>query len=183
MIMSIGIYNIAIMELDDTDRNVISQILAQNYNKISLNNFADEKTDIIISYNKTSNNVPHIILNSKDIKIGEILDQIEKILFQKNHCDFLTYGDYNLDWQKSYFKIGKQEMPLTDREKEIISSLIIGGENGRSRHHLLNYIWGYRSDLDTHTLETHIYRLRQKIETEPDSPTRLITIEGGYKLV
>ena len=58
----------------------------------------------------------------------------------------------------------------------------MAGEEGCTREVLLHKIWGYKSDLDTHTLETHIYRLRQKIEAEPDFPNHLLTIENGYKL-
>jgi DNA-binding response OmpR family regulator len=50
------------------------------------------------------------------------------------------------------------------------------------RQVLLNEVWGYNSAVTTHTLETHIYRLRQKIEAAPSAPSLLLTVEGGYKL-
>ena len=48
---------------------------------------------------------------------------------------------------------------------------------------LLQEVWGYNSSVTTHTLETHIYRLRQKVENDAGSPSVLITESGGYKLV
>jgi DNA-binding response OmpR family regulator len=48
---------------------------------------------------------------------------------------------------------------------------------------LLREVWGYNSSVTTHTLETHIYRLRQKIDQDADSPSVLISESGGYKLV
>jgi DNA-binding response OmpR family regulator len=48
---------------------------------------------------------------------------------------------------------------------------------------LLQEVWGYNSSVTTHTLETHIYRLRQKVEKDAGSPSVLISASGGYKLV
>ena len=52
-----------------------------------------------------------------------------------------------------------------------------------SRETLLREVCGYNSDVTTHTLETHIYRLRQKIEKDAAAPAILVTEAGGYKLV
>ncbi|MDG2294137.1 MAG: helix-turn-helix domain-containing protein, partial [Paracoccaceae bacterium] len=52
-----------------------------------------------------------------------------------------------------------------------------------ARDTLLHEVWGYNANVTTHTLETHIYRLRQKIEPDPTRASLLITESGGYKLV
>jgi DNA-binding response OmpR family regulator len=52
-----------------------------------------------------------------------------------------------------------------------------------SREVLLQEVWGYNSGVTTHTLETHIYRLRQKVEKDAALPAILVTEAGGYKLV
>ena len=51
-----------------------------------------------------------------------------------------------------------------------------------AREVLLQEVWGYNSGVTTHTLETHVYRLRQKIETDPSHAELLVTEPGGYKL-
>lgn len=72
---------------------------------------------------------------------------------------------------------------LTEKESAILKYLYRSGSQPVTREVLLHEIWGYRADISTHTLETHIYRLRQKIESDPSDSTMLITVPGGYKLI
>ncbi len=71
---------------------------------------------------------------------------------------------------------------LTEKEAAILSLLSQAGEAGVTRDDLLNAVWDYRSDVDTHTLETHIYRLRRKVEKNPLAPERILTTASGYRL-
>ena len=72
---------------------------------------------------------------------------------------------------------------LTEKETAILRYLYRAGKTPVARETLLQEVWGYNSGVTTHTLETHIYRLRQKIEPDPSTPTLLATQAGGYKLV
>ncbi|MER2604979.1 MAG: response regulator transcription factor [Siculibacillus sp.] len=72
---------------------------------------------------------------------------------------------------------------LTEKETAILKFLYRAGEKSVSREVLLHEVWGYNSGVTTHTLETHIYRLRQKIERDPSNAELLVTEAGGYKLV
>ena len=72
---------------------------------------------------------------------------------------------------------------LTEKETSILKYLYRTGEKVVSREVLLHEVWGYNAGVTTHTLETHIYRLRQKIEKDPGSAELLVTEAGGYKLV
>jgi DNA-binding response OmpR family regulator len=72
---------------------------------------------------------------------------------------------------------------LTEKETAILKFLYRAGERVVNRDTLLHEVWGYNSGVTTHTLETHIYRLRQKIEREPAHAELLVTEGGGYKLV
>jgi len=72
---------------------------------------------------------------------------------------------------------------LTEKETAILRYLYRAGQKPVSRETLLQEVWGYNSGVTTHTLETHIYRLRQKIEKDAASPAILVTEAGGYKLV
>jgi len=76
-----------------------------------------------------------------------------------------------------------QKVRLTEKETAILKFLYRAGEKVISRDVLLHEVWGYNSGVTTHTLETHIYRLRQKVEKDAAAPQILVTEAGGYKLV
>jgi DNA-binding response OmpR family regulator len=75
------------------------------------------------------------------------------------------------------------KLKLTEKETAILRYLYRAGMKVVSRDTLLSEVWGYNAHVTTHTLETHIYRLRQKIETNPSSARILVTEPGGYKLM
>ena len=74
-------------------------------------------------------------------------------------------------------------MRLTEKETSILKYLYRSGEKVVGRDTLLGEVWGYNAGVTTHTLETHVYRLRQKIEHDPSNAQLLVTEPGGYRLV
>ncbi|MFQ5984163.1 MAG: response regulator transcription factor [Alphaproteobacteria bacterium] len=77
----------------------------------------------------------------------------------------------------------KQKVRLTEKEAAILKYLYRAGDKVVGRDVLLDEVWGYNAGVATHTLETHIYRLRQKIEDDPSNATMLVTEPGGYRLI
>lgn len=77
----------------------------------------------------------------------------------------------------------EQKVRLTEKETSILKYLYRAGDQVIGRDTLLHEVWGYNSGVTTHTLETHIYRLRQKIEPDPSHASLLVTEPGGYRLV
>ncbi len=75
------------------------------------------------------------------------------------------------------------KLRLTEKETAILRYLYRAGQGVVGRDILLKEVWGYNAAVTTHTLETHIYRLRQKIEVDPTKALLLVTEAGGYKLV
>lgn len=74
------------------------------------------------------------------------------------------------------------QISMTGKETALIRALYHAPTRFLSRAALLSEIWGYVPDVESHTLETHIYRLRQKIETDKSSPRIILTAENGYRL-
>ena len=77
----------------------------------------------------------------------------------------------------------RKKVRLTEKETAILKFLYRAGARVIGRDVLLNEVWGYNSGVTTHTLETHVYRLRRKIERDPAKAEILVTEPGGYRLV
>jgi len=77
----------------------------------------------------------------------------------------------------------RRKIHLTEKETSILKYLYRAGDRVVGRDTLLGEVWGYNAGVTTHTLETHVYRLRQKIEKDPSRAEILVTEPGGYRLV
>jgi DNA-binding response OmpR family regulator len=84
--------------------------------------------------------------------------------------------------QKLLLDARQRKIRLTEKETNILKYLYRAGAKPVSREELLTQVWGYNAGVTTHTLETHIYRLRQKIEPDPAVAALLVTDAGGYRL-
>ncbi len=78
---------------------------------------------------------------------------------------------------------GGRKVRLTEKETNILKFLYRSTDGVVARDVLLHEVWGYNAGVTTHTLETHIYRLRQKIEPDPSNARLLVTESGGYRLL
>ena len=76
-----------------------------------------------------------------------------------------------------------QKIRLTEKETAILKYLLRAQDKVVGRDTLLGEVWGYNANVTTHTLETHVYRLRQKIEPDPSNARLLVTESGGYRLM
>jgi len=103
-------------------------------------------------------------------------EQSEDAVFTIGHYTFRPAAKMLIDEQGSKIR-------LTEKETSILKYLYRAGEKIVTRDVLLHEVWGYNAGVTTHTLETHIYRLRQKIERDPSNAELLLTETGGYKLV
>ena len=95
-----------------------------------------------------------------------------------------TLGPYTFQpARKILIAADGQKVRLTEKETNILKFLLRAGAVIVPREKLLHEVWGYNAAVTTHTLETHIYRLRQKIEVDPSQACLLVTAAGGYKVV
>ncbi len=117
------------------------------------------------------------------VRIGKIIDQLDIYRKFNNQNSVIPLAIGSLDINSGVFvkHCGKQ-IYLTEKEVAIIICLYESKGSAISREELLKSIWGYVDSVETHTLETHIYRLRQKIEDNPSQPNIIITDGDGYKI-
>jgi len=123
---------------------------------------------------------------TKPFKFAVLLARIRAQLRQHEHSEdaVFTIGPYSFKPSaKMLIDDKSSKIRLTEKETSILKYLYRAGEKVVSRDVLLHEVWGYNAGVTTHTLETHIYRLRQKIEKDPSNAEILVTETGGYKLV
>ena len=122
---------------------------------------------------------------TKPFKLLVLLARIRAQLRQHEQSEdaIFTLGPYTF---KPSIKIlvtaDAKKIRLTEKETNILKFLYGAIEDVVPRDILLHEVWGYNAGVTTHTLETHIYRLRQKIEPDPSKASILITENGGYRL-
>lgn len=122
----------------------------------------------------------------KPFRFAVLLARIRSHLRQHEQSEdaIFTVGPYQFKpAAKVLMKEDNKKIRLTEKETSIIKFLYRAGEQAVSRETLLQDVWGYNAGVSTHTLETHIYRLRQKIERDPSHAEILVTEGGGYKLI
>lgn len=123
---------------------------------------------------------------TKPFRLGVLLARIRAQLRQHEQSEdaVFTIGPYTFKpAAKLLLDSNGSKIRLTEKETSILKYLYRASERVVTRDVLLHEVWGYNAGVTTHTLETHIYRLRQKIEKDPSQAELLITETGGYKLV
>ncbi len=123
---------------------------------------------------------------TKPFKFAVLLARIRAQLRQHEQSEdaVFTIGHYTFKPASKLLTDEKgTKIRLTEKECSILKYLYRATEKVVSREVLLHEVWGYNAGVTTHTLETHIYRLRQKIEKDPSNAELLVTEMGGYKLV
>lgn len=121
----------------------------------------------------------------KPVRLGVLMARLRAQLRQFELSDDATFqvGPYNFRPAAKMLLLGNRKIHLTEKETAILKYLYRVGDRPVSREVLLDEVWGYNAGVTTHTLETHIYRLRQKIEPQAGENRLIVTEPGGYRLV
>jgi DNA-binding response OmpR family regulator len=171
------------VELPDIDGREAVRILRKNGFKSPIIMLTGHNTDsdTILGLESGANDYV-----AKPFKFAVLLARIRAQLRQHEASEDAVFaiGPYTFrPSSKLLINPAGNKIRLTEKETAILRYLYRAGQKPVARDVLLQEVWGYNSGVTTHTLETHIYRLRQKVEKDAANPAILVTDAGGYKLV
>jgi DNA-binding response OmpR family regulator len=143
---------------------------------------ADTDSDTILGLDSGANDYI-----TKPFRMGVLLARLRAQLRQHEQSEDAVFniGPYSFRPSTKLLvdAANKKKIRLTEKETAILKYLYRAGARTIGRDTLLGEVWGYNAGVTTHTLETHVYRLRQKIERDPSQAEILVTEPGGYRLV
>ena len=157
----------------------ILDVSKKNFQKLELDKFEDY---LVLSLKDIPNLKNCIILEGLPIKLNKLIQTIN-INFLKNNFakkSEVKIGKYKLDLNSRKITFENQFLNLTEKETDLI--VFIKLNKNVTIKELQNNVWRYSSDLETHTVETHIYRLRKKMSEVFGDDKFIENIEHGYKI-
>jgi hypothetical protein len=137
---------------------------------------------LIISKKKIEGIKNSLILENVPIKFEKLIEIIN-IKFLKNKFldqSYINIGEYNLDLNSRKISLGNKSLNLTERETNLI--IFIKDKKNVTIKELQKMVWDYSPDLETHTVETHIYRLRKKMKETFGNENFILNTSNGYSI-
>ena len=180
-----GLFDLVILDvgLPDTDGRELCRLMRKQGVKcpVLMLTGHDTDADTILGLDAGANDYV-----TKPFKFPVLLARIRAQLRQHEQSEDAVFqlGPYTFKpAMKLLVTEEDRKIRLTEKETNILKFLYRSTEGVVARDILLHEVWGYNAGVTTHTLETHIYRLRQKIEPDPSNARLLVTESGGYRLV
>ena len=172
------------LDLPDIDGREVCRLMRKNGVKspIIMISDADNDVDTILGLESGANDYV-----AKPFRIRVLLARLRAQIRQHEQSEYAVFriGQYSFRPGAKLLLNNEtnKTVSLTDKETAIIKFLYFSNGKVVSREVLLDEVWGYKAGMATHTLETHVYRLRQKIERDPSKSALLVTEQNGYRLV
>lgn len=172
--------------VDDSQADII--VIDENIKLLENNAAKDNKAPVILlsGFGETLEGIGVSQVIEKPFFLSSFLDSIKASIhiFENSADGALEFNQYILyPIRKEIMNLRNNELiKLTEKEVSIIKYLYKNKDKIISKSDLMKEVWGYALDAATHTVETHIYRLRQKVEHEDGAAQLILTSEGGYQL-
>jgi len=175
-------YQILYQVLNEISESLNFEIIQSNEKDLKEFNFDQKNNYLIISEKKIEGVKNSLILDNLPIKFEKLIEIIN-IKFLKNKFldqSHIKIGKYNLDLNSRKISFGNKSLNLTERETNLI--IFIKDKKNVTVKELQKKVWDYSPDLDTHTVETHIYRLRKKMKETFGNESFILNTSNGYSI-
>ena len=175
-------YQILYQVFNEISESLNFEIVQSNEKDLKEFNFNQKNNYLIISEKKIEGVKNSLILDNLPIKFEKLIEIIN-IKFLKNKFldqSDIKIGEYNLDLNSRKISFGNKSLNLTERETNLI--IFIKDKKNVTVKELQKKVWDYSPDLDTHTVETHIYRLRKKMKETFGNESFILNINNGYSI-
>ena len=175
-------YQILYQVFNEISESLNFEIVQSNEKDLKEFNFDQKNNYLIISEKKIEGVKNNLILDNLPIKFEKLIEIIN-IKFLKNKFldqSHIKIGEYNLDLNSRKISFGNKSLNLTERETNLI--IFIKDKKNVTVKELQKKVWDYSPDLDTHTVETHIYRLRKKMKETFGNESFILNINNGYSI-
>ena len=175
-------YQILYQVFNEISESLNFEIIQSNEKDLKELNYDQKNNYLIISEKKIEGVKNSLILDNLPIKFEKLIEIIN-IKFLKNKFldqSHIKIGEYNLDLNSRKISFGNKSLNLTERETNLI--IFIKDKKNVTVKELQKKVWDYSSDLDTHTVETHIYRLRKKMKETFGNESFILNTSNGYSI-
>ena len=175
-------YQILYQVFNEISESLNFEIIQSNEKDLKELNYDQKNNYLIISEKKIEGVKNSLILDNLPIKFEKLIEIIN-IKFLKNKFldqSHIKIGEYNLDLNSRKISFGNKSLNLTERETNLI--IFIKDKKNVTVKELQKKVWDYSPDLDTHTVETHIYRLRKKMKETFGNESFILNTSNGYSI-
>tara|TARA_A100001015_G_scaffold178812_1_gene198761 strand:+ start:2825 stop:3385 length:561 start_codon:yes stop_codon:yes gene_type:complete len=175
-------YQILYHVLNEVAESLNFEIIQSSHNDLKEFEHYKKSNYLIISKQKIEGIKNNLIIDNIPIKFEKLIEMIN-IKFLKNKFtdqSHITIGEYNLDLNSRKISFRDKILNLTERETNLI--IFIKDKKSVTIKELQKMVWDYSPDLDTHTVETHIYRLRKKMKETFGDKDFIINTTNGYTI-
>ena len=175
-------YQILYQILNEISESLNFEITQSNRKNLNELKYDPKNNYLIISKKKIEGIKNSLILENVPIKFEKLIEIIN-IKFLKNKFldqSYINIGEYNLDLNSRKISLGNKSLNLTERETNLI--MFIKDKKNVTIKQLQKMVWDYSPDLETHTVETHIYRLRKKMKETFGDENFILNTSNGYSI-
>jgi len=176
-------YQILYQVLNEISESLNFEITQSNSKDLKELKYDTKNNYLIVSKKKIEGIKNILILENIPIRFEKLIEMINMNFLKNKFLDqsYINIGEYNLDLNSRKISLGNKSLNLTERETNLI--IFIKDKKNVTIKELQKMVWDYSPDLETHTVETHIYRLRKKMKETFGDENFILNTSNGYSIV